>query len=278
VGGDGVAERRGGGRAHARRALGCPRLLPVPRLPPCVNLPSLLFDLGGEGGVRQRREQHGAGACALSRPRTLPPCPASRGAPRGSRPPSGRPHRPRRPSDRDGGRGTQRARAADGCARRAQEWRWVLRRPRRIEARRSTPPAAHPDAVARMLHPAPPTSPAARLSTAPDGDGYRVLILDGATRDVIAPLLRVADLRRHGVTLHLQLAAERQVGERGERRRGDWARASRRPRPNRRLPTPPPPPPPSTSPAHPRRRRRLLCGRHPRRRGPHRGRRGGGDL
>jgi hypothetical protein len=63
-----------------------------------------------------------------------------------------------------------------------------------------------------MLHPAPPTSPAARLSTAPDGDGYRVLILDGATRDVIAPLLRVADLRRHGVTLHLQLAADAAAG------------------------------------------------------------------
>lgn len=39
----------------------------------------------------------------------------------------------------------------------------------------------------------------------------QVLILDATTKDVIAPLLRVADLRRHGVTLHLQLAARREA-------------------------------------------------------------------
>ena len=33
----------------------------------------------------------------------------------------------------------------------------------------------------------------------------QVLILDAFTKDVVAPLLRVNDLRRHGVTLHLAL-------------------------------------------------------------------------
>ena len=47
-----------------------------------------------------------------------------------------------------------------------------------------------------------------------------MLVLDGTTRDVVAPILRVADLRRHGVTLHLQLAAERQV--RMEEGGGEW--------------------------------------------------------
>ena len=39
---------------------------------------------------------------------------------------------------------------------------------------------------------------------------YKILVLDRFTKDVIAPLLRVADLRKHGVTLHLTLEAERQ--------------------------------------------------------------------
>lgn len=39
---------------------------------------------------------------------------------------------------------------------------------------------------------------------------YKVLVLDKFSRDVVAPLLRVAELRRHGVTLHLALEAERQ--------------------------------------------------------------------
>ena len=39
---------------------------------------------------------------------------------------------------------------------------------------------------------------------------YKILVLDCFTKDVIAPLLRVADLRKHGVTLHLALEAERQ--------------------------------------------------------------------
>lgn len=40
---------------------------------------------------------------------------------------------------------------------------------------------------------------------------YKVLVLDRFSKDVIAPLLRVSDLRKHGVTLHLMLEAERQV-------------------------------------------------------------------
>ncbi len=41
-------------------------------------------------------------------------------------------------------------------------------------------------------------------------DVYKVLVLDRFSKDVIAPLLRVNDLRRHGVTLHLMLESERQ--------------------------------------------------------------------
>ncbi|KAL6783831.1 SLY1 [Auxenochlorella protothecoides x Auxenochlorella symbiontica] len=62
------------------------------------------------------------------------------------------------------------------------------------------------DAVVRMLH----------LNSSPQSTGrggedlYKVLILDAATQDVLAPLLRVKDLRRHGVTLHLPLDSNRQ--------------------------------------------------------------------
>jgi len=42
------------------------------------------------------------------------------------------------------------------------------------------------------------------------GELYKVLILDRFTKDVVAPLLRLNDLRRNGVTLHLMLEAERQ--------------------------------------------------------------------
>ena len=47
--------------------------------------------------------------------------------------------------------------------------------------------------------------------TAKDDLGsFRVLILDKKTKDIIAPLLRVSDLRKHGVTLHLLIESERQ--------------------------------------------------------------------
>jgi|APGre2960657444_1045066.scaffolds.fasta_scaffold00560_9 hypothetical protein len=40
---------------------------------------------------------------------------------------------------------------------------------------------------------------------------FKVLVLDRSSRDVVSPLVRVADLRKHGVTLHLLLEAERQA-------------------------------------------------------------------
>lgn len=45
------------------------------------------------------------------------------------------------------------------------------------------------------------------------GDGeevWKVLVYDAAAREIIAPLLRVADLRKMGVTLHMMLHANRQ--------------------------------------------------------------------
>ena len=64
------------------------------------------------------------------------------------------------------------------------------------------------DGLVRMLHfNAPPS--AAGISRHED-DAYKVLILDHATKDVLAPLLRVNELRRHGVTLHLMLESDRQ--------------------------------------------------------------------
>ncbi|GFH10185.1 SEC1 family transport protein SLY1, partial [Haematococcus lacustris] len=43
------------------------------------------------------------------------------------------------------------------------------------------------------------------------GEQYKVLVLDRFSRDIIAPLFRLNDLRRHGVTLHLSLEADRQA-------------------------------------------------------------------
>lgn len=42
------------------------------------------------------------------------------------------------------------------------------------------------------------------------GDLYKVLILDRFSKDIVAPLLRLNDLRHNGVTLHLMLEADRQ--------------------------------------------------------------------
>uniref|UniRef100_A0A7S0RXY2 SM/Sec1-family protein n=1 Tax=Chlamydomonas leiostraca TaxID=1034604 RepID=A0A7S0RXY2_9CHLO len=42
------------------------------------------------------------------------------------------------------------------------------------------------------------------------GELYKVLVLDRYSKDIIAPLLRLNDLRRNGVTLHLMLEADRQ--------------------------------------------------------------------
>jgi len=41
-------------------------------------------------------------------------------------------------------------------------------------------------------------------------EGYKVLVLDKLARDVLTPLLRIKDLRSHGVTLHLPLDSPRQ--------------------------------------------------------------------
>jgi hypothetical protein len=91
----------------------------------------------------------------------------------------------------------------------------------------TTPPPAPPDALLRMLSvgggsgadgaPAPGASrlgagaSGAAASASGAGDAvYKVLVLDKFCRDVVAPLLRVSELRRRGVTLHLALEAERQ--------------------------------------------------------------------
>lgn len=40
--------------------------------------------------------------------------------------------------------------------------------------------------------------------------GYKVLVLDKFCKDLLSPLLRVNDLRKHGVTLHLGIESNRQ--------------------------------------------------------------------
>ena len=63
------------------------------------------------------------------------------------------------------------------------------------------------DAVVRMLHLNAPPTANGRSTAAPasEEEYYKVLVLDAFTKDVLAPLLRVNDLRRHGITLHLLL-------------------------------------------------------------------------
>eukprot|EP00959_Pyramimonas_sp_CCMP1952_P272571 5698370-Pyramimonas_sp.AAC.2 len=43
-----------------------------------------------------------------------------------------------------------------------------------------------------------------------DSEDFKVLVLDRNTRDIISPLLKVNDLRKHGITLHLMVDSERQ--------------------------------------------------------------------
>ncbi|KAK9862629.1 hypothetical protein WJX84_008227 [Apatococcus fuscideae] len=76
------------------------------------------------------------------------------------------------------------------------------------------------EAVERMLHFHVQPGSHNRLSaggglssngtTTPDEEAYKVLILDAFTKDLLAPLLKVSELRRHGVTMHLQLHQDRQ--------------------------------------------------------------------
>ena len=47
------------------------------------------------------------------------------------------------------------------------------------------------------------------LKQAGDDEHYKVLVLDAFTKAVIAPLLRVNELRKHGITLHLALETPR---------------------------------------------------------------------
>eukprot|EP00775_Hariotina_reticulata_P012398 gene12398-12533_t len=61
------------------------------------------------------------------------------------------------------------------------------------------------DALLRML-----ALHSTATSSRDQGDLYKVLVLDRFCKDIIAPLLRVNELRSQGVTLHLLLEAERQ--------------------------------------------------------------------
>eukprot|EP00894_Picocystis_sp_ML_P000542 jgi/Pico_ML_1/51059/g2160.t1 len=61
------------------------------------------------------------------------------------------------------------------------------------------------DALVRMLH-----LNQAASNTHGDGDAYKVLVLDRYCRDIITPLLRVNELRKYGVTLHLMIDTERE--------------------------------------------------------------------
>jgi len=64
-----------------------------------------------------------------------------------------------------------------------------------------------PDAFVRMLHfNSPPPALGGRL----EEDTYKVLVLDNVTKDILAPLLHVNELRRHGVTLHMLIESDRQ--------------------------------------------------------------------
>eukprot|EP00890_Picochlorum_soloecismus_P003933 jgi/Picsp_1/4540/NSC_06761-R1_sm sec1-family protein len=65
------------------------------------------------------------------------------------------------------------------------------------------------DALVRMLHFNAKSS--GHHSTRAEDEAYKVLILDASTKDIVAPLLRVDELRSHGVTLHMQINADRQV-------------------------------------------------------------------
>ncbi|CAG9464851.1 unnamed protein product [Pedinophyceae sp. YPF-701] len=66
------------------------------------------------------------------------------------------------------------------------------------------------EAVVRLLH-FNATPPAASARASPSEESYKVLVLDSFTRSLLSPLIRVGDLRRHGVTLHLLIDAERQA-------------------------------------------------------------------
>jgi hypothetical protein len=47
------------------------------------------------------------------------------------------------------------------------------------------------------------------LSDDPDATPWKVLIYDTVCRDILSPLIKVGDLRRLGVTLHLSISGDR---------------------------------------------------------------------
>lgn len=59
----------------------------------------------------------------------------------------------------------------------------------------------------RLLH---LNAPQTALKQTSEDDLYKVLVLDSFTKAVIAPLLRVNELRKHGITMHLMLENDRE--------------------------------------------------------------------
>ncbi|GJP62833.1 hypothetical protein CLOP_g19853 [Closterium sp. NIES-67] len=66
------------------------------------------------------------------------------------------------------------------------------------------------DTIIRMLNLNSPVTVTMGGPSTSDGDVYKVLLLDKYSRDLISPLLKVSDLRKHGITLHLMVDADRQ--------------------------------------------------------------------
>ncbi|KAL3693252.1 hypothetical protein R1sor_006903 [Riccia sorocarpa] len=62
------------------------------------------------------------------------------------------------------------------------------------------------NAVVRMLN----LNQAVASGGTADEEVYKVLILDRFCRDILSPLIRVNDLRKHGITLYLMIESERQ--------------------------------------------------------------------
>ncbi|GBG86377.1 hypothetical protein CBR_g41372 [Chara braunii] len=65
------------------------------------------------------------------------------------------------------------------------------------------------DAVIRMLNLNVPVASSV-VGTAAEEEVYKILILDRFCRDIISPLLKVNELRKHGVTLHFMIESDRQ--------------------------------------------------------------------
>ena len=55
-----------------------------------------------------------------------------------------------------------------------------------------------------------PGSSNAAIDLGTDSSSYKLLVLDAVTKDIVAPLIRVDELRNSGVTLHMQIMADRQ--------------------------------------------------------------------